>query len=108
MDIGMLSDERPVKPTALVVLAIGVVVTLLGAPHFVTHQNHRQTQREHRHSQKVLHLPISQTLYHSIIGWPFDSAIPASVVVGAVPVVLAVRLVVLLVVGDEVVECEAV
>ena len=40
--------------------------------------------------------------------WPFDAAVPAQVVVDAVAVALAVRLVVLVVVGDEVVEREAV
>src|SRR6185295_356110 len=70
--------------------------------------NHRQTQREHRHGQKVPHLPVSQLLYRRIIGWALDTPIPASVVVRAIPVVFAVRLVMLFVVRDEVIECEAV
>src|SRR6185295_2029004 len=70
--------------------------------------NHRQTQREHGHGQKVPYLPVSQLLYRRIIGWALDTPIRASVVVRAIPVVFAVRLVVLLVVGDEVIECEAV
>ena len=32
MHIGMLREQRPVKPTGFVVLAIGVVVAALGAP----------------------------------------------------------------------------
>src|SRR2546422_1913827 len=108
MHIGMLRHQRPVKPTGLVVLAISVVVTLLGAPYFVAHQNHRQTQREYRHGQKVLHLPVSQLLDGRIIGGALDTPIAASVVVRAIAVGFAVQLVVPLVVGDEVIEREPV
>ena len=38
MHIRVLFDQRPVEPTGLVVLAIGVVVAALRAPHFVAHQ----------------------------------------------------------------------
>src|SRR2546430_6748870 len=91
MHIGMLRHQRPVKPTGLVVLAISVVVTLLGAPYFVAHQNHRQTQREYRHGQKVLHLPVSQLLDGRIIGGALDTPIAASVVVRAIAVGFAVQ-----------------
>ena len=63
---------------------------------------------EHRHGEEVLHLPVRSFSIAGIVGRAFDTAVPASVVVGAVAVVLAVRLVVLAVVGDEVVEGEAV
>ena len=43
-----------------------------------------------------------------VVGRPLGAAVPGAVVVGPVAVVLAVRLVVLLVVGDEVVQREAV
>ncbi len=58
--------------------------------------------------EEIFHLPVSQLLHRGIIGWPLDAPIPASVVIRAVPVVFAVRLVVLLVVGDQVIEREAV
>jgi hypothetical protein len=96
-------DERPVKPSRLVVLTVPVIVTVLGAAHFVAHQNHRQAQREHRRGQKVLHLPVSQLLYFSIIAWAFDAAIPTSVVVRAIAVIFTVGFIMLLVVGHEVI-----
>mgnify|MGYP003694180711 CR=1 FL=1 len=65
-------------------------------------------ERQHRHGEEVLHLPRSQLLDRRIVGRAFHAAVPASVVVGAVAVVLAVRLVVLAVVGDEIVQGEAV
>ncbi len=43
-----------------------------------------------------------------VVGRPFDAMVERTVHIGAVAVLLAVRLVVLDVVGDEVVECEAV
>src|SRR5580700_9591821 len=44
MHIGMLCRQRPIKPTGLVVLGIGIVIALLGTTDLVTHQNHRQAQ----------------------------------------------------------------
>ena len=61
-----------------------------------------------RDGQEILHLPVAQLLHRRIIGRTFDAAVPASVVVGSVAVVFAVGLVVLLVIGDKIVEREAV
>src|SRR5215472_5266187 len=108
MHVGMLCEQRPVKPTDLVVLAVGVVVTVLSTPHFVAHQNHRQTQRKHRHCQQVLYLAISQRLHRGILCRTLDTPVIASVVVSSVTVVLTVRLVVLLTVRDEIVQRKAV
>src|SRR5215510_5168203 len=108
MYISVFHDQRPIKPTGLVVLAIGVVITTLCAPDLVTHQNHRQTQREHGHGQKVLYLPVSYLFYLGVIRWAFNTPVAASVVVGAILVGFAVQLVVLLVVRDKIVEREAV
>ena len=57
---------------------------------------------------RVPDLTASELLDGRIVGRSFDPAVPARVVVGAVAVVLAVRLVVLLVVRDEIVEREPV
>src|SRR5215472_11302784 len=101
----MSSDQRPIKPADLVVKAVTIVVAKLGAPHFVAHHNHGNSQREHSNCQKVLNLSISQLFYRAVIRGPFDAAtVPASVVVRAVAVVLAISLVVLLVIRDKVVE----
>ena len=58
--------------------------------------------------KKVLYLAIAQLLDGRIVARPFHAAVPASVVVGAVAIVFAVRFVVLLVVGDQIVQREAV
>ena len=108
MDVGMLLQQRPVEPVGLVVVAVGVVVAALRAAHLVAHQDHRHAEREQRHGEEVLHLAVAQPLDRGIVGRPLDAAVPAAIVVGAVAVVLAVGLVVLRVVGDEIVQREAV
>ena len=58
--------------------------------------------------EEILHLAIPQPLDRRVICWAFDAAIPTAVVVGAVAIVFAIRLVVLLVIGDEVIERESI
>src|SRR5260370_28313062 len=86
MDVGMLCEQRPVKPVRFVILAIGIVVPALCSPPFITHEKHGHTNRKHRYSQKILHLPVSKLLYGGIIGEALDSPVSASVFVGAITV----------------------
>src|SRR4029077_7160261 len=58
--------------------------------------------------QEVALLPGPQGQDGRVVGGAFDAAVPGPVVVAAVPVVLAVGLVVLVVVGDQVLQGEAV
>src|SRR5262249_36614701 len=106
--VGAFAHERPVEPARLVVLTIRVVVAILRAPHLVAHEHHWQSGRQHRHREEVLDLPCSQLLDRGIVRRAFHSAVPASVVVGAVATVLAIRLVVFAVVRHQVVQREAV
>ena len=106
--VRVLRDERPVEPARFVVLAVGIVVAPLGAAHLVAHEDHGHADRQERDGQEVLHLPVAKRLDHRVIRRTFDTTVPAPVVVGAVAVVFAIGLVVLGVVGDEVVEGEAV
>ncbi len=102
-------EVRPVEPADFVVLAIGVVVAVLGAPDLVAHQDHRRTQRQEGDGEEVLDLPIAElprSPGHRSALRPRSCW--TEVVVGAVPVVLAVGLVVLGVVGDQIVEREPV
>ena len=65
-------------------------------------------ESEQRHRQEILHLAVAQRLDAGIVGRALDAAVPAQVVVAPVPVLLAVGLVVLAVIGNQVVEGEAV
>ena len=100
--------EVPVQPGHLVVLAVGVVVAAVGATDLVTGGDHRHARREQERAEEAAHRPAPRVPDDRVVGGPFDAVVPRPVVVRAVAVVLAVGLVVLLVVGDEVGEGEAV
>src|SRR4029077_12105318 len=108
MQIGVLCNQRPIKPTGFIVLIPGVIVAPLSAPHFVAHENHGQSQRENGHCQKVLYLAISQLFDVRSIGGTLNAPVMAFVVFNAIAVIFTVWLVVLLVVGNKVVEREAI
>ena len=97
-----MSQRIPVEPRELVVLAPRVVVAVLRAAQLVAAEQHRHALREQQRRQEVALLARAQRVDRGIVGRPFDAAVPRAVVVGAVVVVLAVRLVVLVVVRDEI------
>src|SRR5207237_4798491 len=72
------------------------------------HVHHGVTSRERPYGQNSLHFRVSELLHCEIIGGTLNASVPASVVVGAVTIVLAVCVVVLVVIRDEVIQCEAV
>ena len=92
----------------LVVLAVGVVVAVLGARELVARQDHRGAAGKEQRRQHVAHLPEADRADVGVVGRAFGSVVVREVVGVTVAVLLAVRLVVLVVVGDEVVEREAV
>ena len=98
----------PVEPRDLVVLAPRVVVAALRAAPLVAAEQHRHALREQQRREEVPLLARAQRVDRRIVGRPLGPAVPRAVVVGAVLVALAVRLVVLLVVRDEVAQREAV
>ena len=85
-----------------IVLAVGVVVALLGAAEFVAAQQQRHPEGEQQGGQHGAALAGPQGDDVGVVGRPLGAAVPRPVVVGAVAVVLAVGLVVLGVVGDQV------
>ena len=98
----------PVEPADLVVLAVGVVVAALRARELVAAQNHRRPRREQQIAGVVLHQLRPQRQHGGVAGVPFRAAVPRVVVVGSVLIVLAVGLVVLFVVRDQIVQGETV
>ena len=101
-------EEAPIEPAHLVVLAIGIAVAPLSATHFVAHLEHRRTDRCEQDYDEVLYLTAAQLLDGSVLGRPLDPAVPRQVRSRAVPVSFAIRLVVLVVVGNQIVQREAV
>src|SRR5687767_15171448 len=100
--------ETPIHPRDLVVLAIGVVVAALRAPHLVAGEEHGHSLRKEQRRKEVAFLPLAQRDDAFVVGFPLHAVVPGIVVVGAIAVVLAVGLVVLGVVADEIVERETV
>src|SRR5216683_6519006 len=103
-----LVEVLPVEPGKLVVLAVGVVVALLRAPDLVPAADHRDPLREQQGGEEIALLPGAERIDAVVVRRSFGAAVPRAVVALAVAVLLAVRLVVLLVVGDQVLEREAV
>src|SRR5262245_59744923 len=99
----MLVQQAPVEPSGVVVLPLGLVVAALGPPHFVTHQQHWHSEGKDSDCEKVFSLAISQLFDGWIVGRTLDAAVPTSVIVGSVAVVFAVRLIVLLVIGNKII-----
>src|SRR5207237_7240796 len=100
--------DIPVDPADLGILAIGVVVALLGSRKLVAGEQHRCALRQQQSTKKIAPLTGAQRIDLLVVGRAFNAAVPRPVVGMAILVVLAVRLVVPLVVGDEIVESEPV
>src|SRR5207245_6605780 len=83
-------------------------VASLGAAELVTVQQHRHTLRQEERGEEVALLLLTKRDDIEVVGLTLDAAVPRPVVALPVVVVLAVGLVVLVVVGDEVVQGEAV
>ena len=99
----------PVEPRDLVVLAPGVVVAALRAADARRRRASIGVPCERSSvEQEVPLLARAQHVDLGVVGRALDAAVPRAVVVGAVAPVLLVRLVVLLVVRDEVAQREAV
>src|SRR6201996_4484822 len=106
--VAELLGPFPVHPGDRVVLAVGVVVAALGAADLVPAQQHGHALGQQQRADQVAPLAGPQVVDGRVVGRALGPAVPGPVVVGAVPVVLAVGLVVLVVVGDQVVDGEAV
>ena len=101
-------EEAPIEPADLVVLAIGIAVTPLGAAHLIAHLEHRCTDRDEQNDKKVLDLTSAQLLDGSIVGSSFGPAVPGQILVEPVAVAFVIRLIVLTVVRDQIAQREAV
>lgn len=73
-----------------------------------THEDHGGALRHHEGQHHVAHLALPQSIDASIGSLSLLPAVPAEVVVGAVPILLAVCLVVLVVVGHQVMQGKAI
>src|SRR5215467_6747596 len=100
--------ELPVHPARLVVLRVRVVVSLLRARDLVAVREHRDSLREGERRDEIAHLAVPVVEDCRVRRLSLDTPIATDVVVAAVPIVFAIRLVVFLLIADEVVQRVAV
>ena len=104
--------QVPVDPGEHRVLAVAVVVSLLGAAHLVTGQQHGRPGAQQNGGQQVAHGTTTQHLDRPAVDALDDVAleavVPGAVVGGAIAVVLLVGQIVLVVVDHQVTQGEAV
>src|SRR5262249_40815458 len=81
---------------------------VLRSSQLVAGEQHRHAEREHQRREEIALLASAERDDRRVLGRPLDAAIPAEIAVVPVAILLAVRLVVLLVVADEVGEGEPV
>ena len=72
----------------------------------LTHEDHGGALGHHEGQHHVAHLALAQSIDSSIISLPFLPTVPAEVVVGAIPVLLAIGIIVLVIVGHQVIQGE--
>src|SRR5262249_50299814 len=96
----------PLQPGDSVILAVRIVIACLRPAEFISCQQHGNALRKKEGCEKITLLPVSQLRYLDAIVGTFMAAIPRMVVVFSVPIVFSVRMVVLVLIGDKVRECE--
>src|SRR6266571_5150470 len=101
-------DLIPVDPRQFIVLAVSIVVSRLRPAELVTHEQHRHALREEECGQAVTFLLRAQPDDGGVVSVALHAAVPRAVMRLTVGVVLAIRLVVLLVVGDKIAEGKAI
>ena len=98
----------PIEPADLVVLAISIVIAPLRSSPLVSAGKHRHALGKKKRRQEIPPLPFAQGIDLWVIGRSFDAAIPRLIIIVPVVVAVAVRLIVLFIVADQVVESETV
>src|SRR6478672_7547271 len=98
----------PVEPADFVILAIGVVVSLLRSGPFVAGSDHGHALRKEQSREHVAHLLTTELENLRVFGRTFFAVVPGMIIVIAIAILFSVGLVMLLVVTDEVVKGETV
>ena len=104
----MFLNEGPVDPTGVIVLAIGIVITLLASTHLVAGQQHRRAVGQQQERHKVAGLAFAKLHHAGVLARAFHAAIPAQIVVATIAVSLPIALVMFVVVGHQVRQRKAV
>ena len=108
LNLVVLPYQTPVKPAHFVILAVRVIVSVLTSAKLIATQQHWNASRDKKGQQEILDQAVPHSLDSCIIACSFHPAIVAIISIGSIAVVLAIFVIVLLLVADQVVQCEAV
>src|SRR5690606_14534547 len=85
-----------------------IVIAVLGAADLVPHQDHGGSLRQEYGSDEVAAHLFAQLDDVRVITWTFNPAVPTQIVRMAVIVVFAIRFIVFVVVGNDIIQSETV
>ena len=102
--IFVLVSKFPVNPANLIVLAIGIIIAFLGSVELISTQNHRHSLTQEQSCHVIFHMLKALEIDHLIVAGTFMTKIHRIIVILSVAVVLAVILIMLLIVGDQVIQ----
>jgi hypothetical protein len=71
----------------------------LGSQNFVAAQQHGDAATDHQNSNEIFRLSPANRHYLRMIGFSFNPAIPAQIIVGTVPVIFTVIFIVFVIVA---------
>lgn len=106
LNLFVLLQQAPVKPAYLVILAVRIIVSALTSAKFIAAQQHWNPARDEEGQDERLDEPVPHSLHSRIVAWPFHSAIVTVIGIASVTVVLAIFVVMLLLVADQIIKCE--
>ena len=98
----------PIDPGNIIVLTIGIVVSPLRAAEFVASQDHWRSLGEQKRPEQIPLLPLAQLHDLRIMRRTFDAMIPRVIVRVAVAVLFSICHILLVVIGDQIVERKSV
>ena len=104
----VLFQQPPVQPGNLIVLAVGVVVSILGVAKFVPGQEHGRTPAAQKYGAGVPDQAEAQGKHLFFLRLPLRPAVPAPVVIRSVGIVPAVGLIMLFIVGIQIIQGKAI
>ena len=95
----VLLQQIPIQPRSDIVLTVGVIIAKLRVAELIPRQEHGNAPAAHQEGKGVAHHAAAQGVHSRVPRIPLCAAVPTVVIVGAVHVVFAVFLVVLLIIG---------
>src|SRR6185437_4192382 len=108
MNISVLLQIAPVVPARLVVLAVGVVISLLGTTELVATQQHRHTARNEQRQEEVLDLTVADRFNAQIGRRTFDPVVRTVLDFPPITVTLTIGQIVFTPEADQIVQGKAI